>query len=68
MFNALGIISYDPVRRVYAMRYTATVRGDEWHEIGEGVVGSGAPVRTFEMRLRRVGSTDWPQAAPVPPR
>lgn len=100
VFNALGIISYDPVRRVYSMRsyamgyagdyplsvrpdgfswshpaepgttmrYTATIRGDEWHEIGERIVGDGTPVRMFEMRLRRIGQAEWPQGGAVPPR
>jgi hypothetical protein len=50
------------------IRYTATVRDGVWHEIGERLVGDAAPVRTIELRLRRVGSSDWPQAGAVPPR
>ena len=100
LFNAFGIISYDPVRRTYSMHsyamgyagdfpltvrpdgyswtqpagpggpvhYTATVSGDEWREVGERVVEGAPPVRTFEMRLRRVGTTEWPRAGAVPPR
>jgi hypothetical protein len=100
MFNALGIISYDPVRRSYSMhsyamsysgdfpvevrkdgfswtqpagpsasvRYTATISNGEWHETGDRIAGTGAPVRIFEMRLKRLGSTDWPAADPVPPK
>ena len=99
-FNALGIISYDPMRRAYSMhsyamgyagdfplevrpdgyswtqpmgpgssiRYTATVRDGEWHEVGERVTEGGAPVRTFEMRLRRIGDSAWPGAGAVPAR
>jgi hypothetical protein len=99
LFNAFGIISYDPARRAYSIHsyamgyagdfpltvrpdgyswsqpagpggpvnYTATVKGDEWHEFGERTV-NGAPVRTFEMRLKRVGTTDWPAAGAVEPR
>ncbi|WP_225421453.1 DUF1579 domain-containing protein [Sphingomonas parva] len=99
-FNALGVISYDPATRAYAMqanamgssgtfpisvsatgfaweipagpdarvRYTATIAGGEWHEIGEYVAGDRPPVKVFEMRLKRVGSTDWPAAGAVLPR
>ena len=98
VFNALGIISFDPVRRAYSirsyamgyagdypltvrpdgfawshpagpgatMRYTATVIGDEWHEVGERVAEGASPVQVFEMRLRRVGPSEWPQAEAVP--
>ena len=100
VFNALGIISYDPVRRTYSMhsyamgyagdfplivrpdgfswtqpagpgssiRYTATIKDNEWHEVGERIAGGGPPVKTFEMRLRRLGPARWPQADAVPPR
>jgi hypothetical protein len=96
-FNALGIISYDPVKRRYSMhsyamgyasdfplevradgyswtlpqgpggpvRYTATVKDGEWIEIGERIAG-GAKV--FEMRLKRIGPSGWPNAGAVPPR
>lgn len=100
VFNALGIISYDPVQRRYSMhahamgfagdfplevrpdgfvwtqpagpgasiRYTARIQGGEWHEIGERIAGDAAPVKTFEMRLRRIGATDWPGAGAVTPK
>ncbi|HYG28930.1 MAG TPA: DUF1579 domain-containing protein [Allosphingosinicella sp.] len=100
VFNAFGIISYDPVRRAYSMRsyamgfagdfpmtvradgfswshpaepgvtmrYNATIRDGEWHEVGERVADGAAPVRAFEMRLRRIGPSDWPRAGAVPPR
>jgi hypothetical protein len=99
-FNALGIISYDPERKAYAMRswahgrtgefaltvlpdgfawetpagpgavvrYTATVMGDAYREVGERIAPGQAPVRVFEMDLRRLGDTDWPAANPVPAR
>lgn len=50
------------------VHYTATFRGDEWVEIGERAVDGAPPVRTFEMRLRRIGPTEWPGAGAVPPR
>jgi hypothetical protein len=100
VFNAFGIISYDPVRRTYSIRsyamgyaadfpltvrpdgyswnqsmgrggtvrYTATISGDAWREVGERIADGAAPVRTFEMRLRRIGPTEWPQSGAVPPR
>jgi hypothetical protein len=100
VFNALGIISYDPVRHAYSirsyamgfagdfpltvradgfswshpaepgvtMRYDATIRDGEWHEVGERVANGAPPVRAFEMRLRRIGPSDWPRAGAVPPR
>ena len=100
MFNALGIISYDPVAKRYTMRsyamgywgdypialrddgfswshpagpgatirYTATVKDGEWHEIGERVADGAAPVPMLEMRLRRLGDSAWPQAGPAPLR
>lgn len=100
MFNALGIISYDPVKRAYmmrsyamgyagdypltvrpdgfawshpagpgaSMRYTATVKDGVWREIGERVPDGAAPVKMFEMRLQRIGASDWPAGDAVAPR
>lgn len=99
VFNAVGVISYDPVRRGYSIRtysmgysgdyplevrpdgfswshpagpgatirYNATVRDGEWHEVGERVVEGAPPVRVIELRLRRIGDSPWPQAGTVPP-
>jgi len=50
------------------IRYVATVAGDELHEIGELLLDGRAPVQIFEMRLKRIGSTDWPAAGAVPPK
>lgn len=50
------------------IRYTATVKGGEWREVGERVAGETAPVKTFEMRLNRIGPTTWPEAGAVGPR
>lgn len=44
------------------IRYVATVRGGIWDEHGERVGPDGKAVRFFEMRLKRVGDTDWPAA------
>lgn len=47
------------------IRYTATIKGDVLHEIGERIVASGDPIRIFEMTLKRVGDSDWPAAGAV---
>ena len=51
-----------------SIRYTATVRDGEWREVGERVTDGAAPVRTFEMRLRRIGDSAWPGHGAVPAR
>jgi hypothetical protein len=50
------------------IRYTATVSKSEFREVGDRVVGSAAPVRIFEMKLKRVGDTKWPSGDAVPMR
>lgn len=96
-FNAMGVISYDAMRRGYRMRsyaqgfagdydvevtptgfrweipagpmkmrYEAKVTDGTWTETGERIVGDAPPVKFFEMKLRRIGDTDWPAAGPVP--
>jgi hypothetical protein len=51
-----------------SMRYTATVKDGEWRETGERTVGSAAPVRIFEMKLKRLGPASWPAGGAVQPR
>ena len=50
------------------IRYTATIKGDTLHEVGDRIVQGREPLRFFEMTLKRVGDSDWPEAVPVPPR
>jgi len=50
------------------IRFTATVSGDRWREVGEYVAAGKPPVPTFEMNLSKVSETDWPLARPVTPR
>ena len=47
------------------MRYSATVKDGEWHEVGERVAGAAAPVKTVELRVRRLGPSAWPQGGEV---
>lgn len=44
------------------LRYTATVKNGVWSEIGERIVNGQPAARIYEMVLRRVGDTDWPEA------
>ena len=50
------------------LRYVATVRDGELHEVGDLTLEGREPVRVFEMRLKRVGDTDWPVAGAVAPK
>jgi hypothetical protein len=50
------------------IRYTATIQGDTFREVGERTVQGKDPQRVFEMDLKRVGDTGWPAADPVPAR
>jgi hypothetical protein len=100
VFNALGIISFDPATQKHSMRsyalgrqgdfavrptddgytwevpagpgafvrYTATIRDNQLHEVGDRIAGGAAPVRVFEMLLERVGDTQWPELGAVLPR
>lgn len=50
------------------VRHTAVVRQGTWTEVGERLVEGQPPVRTVEMKLRRIGSTNWPAAGAVAAR
>jgi hypothetical protein len=50
------------------IRYTAVIKNGAWQEVGDRIVPGQDPVRFFEMNLTRVGDTNWPAAAPVPPK
>jgi len=49
------------------IRYTATMKGKVWTEIGERIAPGQAPVQFFEMHLIRVGDTDWPNGGAMTP-
>lgn len=63
--TADGFIWETPAGPGATMRYTATVRNGTWREVGERVVVGQKPVQVFEMNLRRVGSTKWPEDGAV---
>ncbi|HET9639926.1 MAG TPA: DUF1579 domain-containing protein [Allosphingosinicella sp.] len=48
-----------------SINYVATVSGDEWREVGERVAKGAAPQKVFEMRLKRIGRSPWPQDGAV---
>ncbi|MET0517529.1 MAG: DUF1579 domain-containing protein [Burkholderiaceae bacterium] len=49
------------------IRYAASVKDGVWTEVGERTLPGQAPVKIFEMRLQRVGKTDWPAAGALAP-
>lgn len=48
-------------------RYTTTIEDGTWHEVGERIVPGQPPVRFIELKLQRIGDTDWPAAGAVGP-
>ena len=50
------------------IRYSAVVKDGTWTEVGDRVEPGKEPVRFFEMRLKRVGDSDWPGANPISPQ
>lgn len=49
------------------IRYTASIAGGRWTEVGDRVVPGQEPVRFFEMSLERVGDTGWPAEGAIAP-
>lgn len=47
------------------IRYTATIKGGEWHEVGDRVMPGVPDTRFFEMTLKRIGDSSWPAAGAV---
>lgn len=50
------------------IRYTASVKDGVWTEIGEHLVEGKTAVKFFEMTLRRVGPSTWPESGAMKPR
>ena len=48
-----------------SIRYTARIENGDWYEIGEHIVEGQPPVRTFEMRLKRIGDSTWPAGGAI---
>lgn len=49
------------------IRYTAVIRDGTWHEVGDRIMPGQDTIRFHEMRLTRLGDTDWPAAGTVRP-
>ncbi len=49
------------------IRYSAVVKDGTWYEVGDRVTPGQPPVRFFEMKLSRVGDSEWPGAGAIPP-
>jgi hypothetical protein len=50
------------------IRYTAVVKDGTWTEVGDRIAPGKDPVRFFEMRLTRVGDSDWPGVGAISPK
>ena len=50
------------------IRYTAIIKDGTFFEVGDRIAPGKAPIRYFEMNLKRVGNTDWPAAGAVSPK
>jgi len=50
------------------IRYTATFKLGIWTEIGERIVPGKPAVQFFEMHLKRVGDTSWPDGGAMTPQ
>ncbi len=49
------------------IQYVAVVRDGTWHEVGTWVAEGQPPRQMIEMRLTRIGDTDWPAGGTVSP-
>ena len=50
------------------IRYVATIRDGQWIETGERIEPGKPPLRFIEMKLARIGDSEWPAGGAVPPR
>ncbi len=64
--TAAGYVWEIPAGPGAKIQYTATLANGVWNEVGDYFGPSGPPHRIFEMKLRRVGNTRWPQAGGMP--
>lgn len=49
------------------IEYVAVVRDGTWHEVGTWIAEGQPPRQIIEMRLTRIGDTDWPAGGAVSP-
>ena len=63
--TAAGYTWSIPIGEDVVIRYNAVIAGGVLHEVGERIVKDQAPQRIFEMKLQRVGDTDWPAAGAI---
>ncbi len=63
--TADGFIWTIPAGPNAMIRYTAVIRDGTWREVGEYVAEGSAPIQIFEMNLKRVGDSSWPEAGAV---
>lgn len=49
------------------IEYVAVIRDGTWHEVGTFVAEGQPPRQMIEMRLTRIGDTDWPAGGAVDP-
>jgi hypothetical protein len=66
--TADGYVWQVPAGPDATMKFTATISGTKWREVGEYVAAGKPPMPMFEMNLERVGETDWPLATPIAPK
>ncbi|MES2099677.1 MAG: DUF1579 domain-containing protein [Pseudomonadota bacterium] len=66
--TADGYVWEIPAGPQMTIRYTAVVKGGDFHEVGDRIVPGQPPLRIFEMRLKRVGDTSWPAGDAVSPK
>lgn len=50
------------------IRYTATIKGGTWVEVGDRIVPGKDPIRFFEMNLKRIGDSTWPASGAIAPK
>jgi len=60
--------SWEMVFGPVTIRYTITIKDNQWKEIGERIQKDKDPVQIFEMTLKRVGDTTWPIEGTISPK
>ncbi len=50
------------------IRYSADVKDGVLHEVGERVLPGKQPIQFFQMDVRRVGDTGWPNTGAIGPK